>query len=174
MKRKHSTANGNDTGTKPFSAEAQARLVSRVVALAEPLCETEGMELVYVEFQREPAGRVLRLFIDKPGGVRLDDCAFVSRQLGDLLDIDLEDLGAYNLEVSSPGMERPLWRARDYDRFKGHGAKIKTHMPINGQKNFKGILLGIADDTITLKEKGTDKTVSIPFKDVAKARLIEL
>ena len=62
----------------------------------------------------------------------------------------------------------------DYDRFKGHGVKIKTLVPLNGQKNFKGVLLGIADDTITLKEKGTDKTVAIPFKEVAKARLIEL
>lgn len=173
-KKKLSNTHESETGGKSFSAEAQARLISRVAGLAEALCEAEGMELVFIEFQREPAGRVLRLYIDKPGGVMLNDCVFVSRQLGDILDVDLEDLGAYNLEVSSPGLERPLWRARDYDRFKGCGAKIKTSVPLNGQKNFKGVLLGIANEIITLKEIGTDKTVAIPFKEVAKARLVEL
>lgn len=173
-KRKHSNAHEGETGGKPFSAEAQAKLISRVADLAEALCEAEGMELVFIEFQREPAGRVLRLYIDKPGGVKLDDCALISRHLGDILDVDPEDLGPYNLEVSSPGLERPLWRARDYDRFKGCGAKIKTSVPLNGQKNFKGVLLGIANEIITLKEEGTDKTFAIPFKEVARARLVEL
>lgn len=148
-------------------------LVSRVSALAETLCDAEGMELVCVEFLREPAGRILRIYIDKPGGLSLDDCVSVSRQLGDILDVDLENLGPYSLEVSSPGLERPLWKVRDYDRFKGHVAKIKTRVPVESQKNFKGILLGVTDEIITLQVEGTERTVAIPFKDIARARLVE-
>jgi ribosome maturation factor RimP len=75
--------------------------------LAEPICRDEGLELVYVQYRRESNGRVLRLFIDKTGGVSLDDCTRVSRQLNDILDVNLEDIGPYHLEVSSPGADRP-------------------------------------------------------------------
>ena len=76
-------------------------------ALAEPLCESEGLELIQVEYQRESAGRILRLYIDKPGGINLDDCVGVSRQMGDILDVHLQELGPYNLEVTSPGSGAP-------------------------------------------------------------------
>jgi ribosome maturation factor RimP len=173
MKKRNPRMQPGGTGSKPFSLETQALLVSRVSALAESLCDAEGMELVYVEFLREPAGRVLRIYIDKPGGLSLDDCVTVSRQLGDILDVDLEDVGPYSLEVSSPGLERPLWKARDYDRFKGRNAKIKTRVPVENQKNFKGILLGATDDIVTLQVEGTERRVAIPFKDIARARLVE-
>lgn len=173
MKKKHSKTHLCETGSKPFSLETQALLVSRVSALAETLCDAEGMELVYVEFLREPTGRILRVYIDKPGGLSLNDCAFVSRQLGDILDVELEDLGAYSLEVSSPGLERPLWKLRDYDRFNGCIAKIKTRVPVESQKNFKGILLGVTDEIVTLQVEGTERKVAIPFKDIARARLVE-
>lgn len=173
MKKRHSKARLSETGSKPFSQETQTLLVSRVSALAETLCDAEGMELVYVEFLREPAGRILRIYIDKPGGLSLNDCVSVSRQLGDLLDVDLEDLGSYSLEVSSPGLERPLWKIRDYDRFKGRIARIKTRVPVENQKNFKGILLGLTGEIVTLQVEGTERTVAIPFKDIARARLVE-
>jgi len=173
VKKKHSKTHSSETVSKPFSLETQTLLVSRVSALAETLCDAEGMELVYVEFLREPTGRILRIYIDKPGGLSLNDCAFVSRQLGDILDVELEDLGAYSLEVSSPGLERPLWKVRDYDRFKGRIVKIKTKVPVESQKNFKGTLLGVTDEIVTLQVEGTERNVAIPFKDIARARLVE-
>jgi ribosome maturation factor RimP len=173
VKKKHSKTHLCETGSKPFSLETQTLLVSRVSALAETLCDAEGMELVYVEFLREPAGRILRIYIDKPGGLSLNDCAYVSRHLGDILDVDLEDVGPYSLEVSSPGFERPLWKAGDYNRFKGCIAKIKTRAPVENQKNFKGILLGITDEIVTLQVEGAERKIAIPFKDIARARLIE-
>ena len=129
------------------------------------------MELVHVEYQRETAGRTLRLYIDQPGGVSLNDCVNISRQLGDLLDIDLEHLGPYNLEVSSPGTDRPLGKQSDYERFKGNVARITTNKPIDGQKNFKGILSGISDGKVTLAIG--DKSVALPFKKITRARLVD-
>lgn len=141
----------------------------RVREIAGSLCDSLEMELVHVEFLSESGRMVLRVYIDKPGGVTLDDCAGVSRELGDILDVELEDNIRYNLEVSSPGINRPLTREKDFERFKGKRAKIKVKAPVDGQKNFTGLLLGISDGVIKLE---TDKgEVDIPFQGVAKARL---
>ena len=146
------------------------KTIAIVRELAEPLCESEGLEFVHVEFQRESGGRILRLYIDKPGGVGLDDCVRISRQLGDLLDVYIDNDIAYNLEVSTPGPQRPLGKARDFDRFKGKMAKIKTRTPIAGQKNYTGRLLGITEGILSLELN--DITVAIPHKDIIKARLV--
>ncbi len=145
-------------------------LTRRVIDVTEPLCEAEGFELVHVEFQPEAGGRILRLYIDKPGGVTLDDCVNISRQVSDLLDITFENIGSYNLEVSSPGVERPLGKESDYNRFKGRRVKIKTSHPINGQKNFNGILSGISDGIVSISVEG--QKVVIPYKEISKARLV--
>ncbi len=147
----------------------QAEVVKAVEDLAEPLCESEGLELVHVEFQRESVGWVLRVYIDRDGGVSLDDCARVSRPLGDVLDVGLENIWPYHLEVSSPGEHRPLGKIRDFEKFQGRLAKIKVREPIEGQKNFKGILKGVAGETIHLLME--DKTVTIPFQEIVRARL---
>jgi len=139
--------------------------------LAEPLCESEGYELVHIEFQSEPGGRTLRLYIDKPGGISLDDCVAVSRQLSDLLDVALEDIGPYNLEVSSPGPERPLGKIEDFSRFRGSKAKIRTVRPIEGRKNFTGVLAGVEEGHINLTT--VEKTVAIPFDMIQRARLAD-
>ncbi|MBW2585066.1 MAG: ribosome maturation factor RimP [Deltaproteobacteria bacterium] len=139
--------------------------------MVEPLCASEGLELVHVEFQRESSGRILRLYIDKPDGINLDDCASVSRQMGDLLDVNLEDIGPYSLEVTSPGPERPLAKQEDFDKFKGSRAKIKTSRPLNGQKNFTGVLKGISGEQVNLQIG--EQTVAIPYQDISKARLAE-
>jgi len=144
-------------------------VVAKAEKIAQPLCESEGLELVHVEFQRESAGWVLRVYIDKPGGVTLDDCARASRQLGDILDVGLGDVWPYHLEVSSPGERRPLGKPRDFERFQGHLAVIKTREPIEGQKNFKGILQEAEDETVHLLLE--DKTVTIPYREIIKARL---
>ncbi len=117
-------------------------MITQANKLAASLCEAEGVELVHIEYQQETGGRILRLYIDKPGGVTLDDCVIVSRQLGDLLNVKLETEETYRLEVSSPGPDRPLGNALDFEKFKGNVAKIKTHQPVDGQKNFKGVLWG--------------------------------
>jgi ribosome maturation factor RimP len=147
----------------------QAEVIAKAEALAGPVCDGEGLELVHVEFQREPVGWVLRIYVDKAGGVNLDDCTRVSRQLGDIFDVGLENIFPYNLEVSSPGEHRPMGKMRDFERFKGRPAVIKIREPIEGQKKFKGILEGTDGEMIHLRLE--DKTVTIPFQGIVKARL---
>ncbi|RTZ96542.1 MAG: ribosome maturation factor [Deltaproteobacteria bacterium] len=138
--------------------------------LAEPLCEAEGMELVHVECRNEPQGQVLRLYIDKPGGVNLDDCMNISRQIGDLIDVHSDHAGAYQLEVSSPGADRPLSKPNDYNRFRGNRVKIQTDLPVNGKRRWTGMLEGIVDDVVTLQTEAV--SVAIPFSQITHARLI--
>ena len=144
-------------------------LILKVKELAEPLCASEGLELVFVECHRESIGRIIRLYIDKPGGVTLSDCTQISRQLIDILDVNLNTNWSYNLEVSSPGFDRPLGKPEDFDRFKGNIARIRTSLPIKGQKNFKGVILGFFDGFVKLT--ANDETVAIPYKEITKARL---
>ncbi len=155
-----------------ISQEIEKKFIRRVWELSEPLCQSEGMELIHVEYRREQSGRVLRLYIDKPGGVRLDDCAEISRQLSDILDADAESehIGSYHLEVSSPGEQRPLGKISDFERFQGKMAKIRTARAINGQKNFSGCLRGVSEENIVLASD--DKTVLIPFEQITRARLV--
>lgn len=161
----------------PRIAEAQGQgagsffkdIAAQVMRLAEPLCESEGIELVHVEHQVEQSGRTLRLYIDKPGGVTLDDCAVISRQLGDILDVNLDTGGSYHLEVSSPGPERPLGKKQDYERFKGKTVKIRTIRPVNDRRNFRGVLMGVSEDVIMVMVNG--EKIAIPFVEIARGRL---
>lgn len=169
-KRKQETkAKGHSTENR--SADSEKKIIAQIKDLIEALCATEGLELVHVEFQREPGGRILRLYIDSPGGVILDDCINISRQGGDLLDVYLENIGPYRLEVSSPGPNRPLSKRPDYERFIGRKAKIRTRQPIEGQKNFKGVLSGTSAEIVKLAVEGT--IVSIPFSKIARAQLAD-
>ena len=149
----------------------EQKIIRQVWSLAEPLCESEGLELIQVEYQRESAGRILRLYVDKPGGIKLDDCVGISRQMGDILDVNLEDVGPFNLEVTSPGLGRPLAKKQDFDKFKGNRATIKTYQPLNGRKNFKGVLLGISGDAVSLQID--EHIITIAYADISKARLSE-
>jgi ribosome maturation factor RimP len=134
------------------------------------LCESEGIELVHLEYQRESTGWILRLYIDKPGGVTLDDCINVSRQMNDLLDVHFDEIGPYNLEVTSPGPDRPLIKAQDFEKFEGNLAKIKTVRPFDGQKNFKGVLMGVSREQVKLRVG--EATIAIALTDISKARLV--
>ena len=171
-KRRKSKTNVADKRHNRPGSKKEKDIIKQVEALADPLCESEGLEMVHVEYQRESAGRILRLYIDRAGGVTLDDCVNVSRQLNNLLDVYLDDIGPYNLEVTSPGPERPLSKLQDYERFKSRKAKIKTRQPVNDQKNFTGIILGVAAKQIKLLSN--EKTVTIPFGDISKARLVDV
>jgi len=145
-------------------------LLARVWALAEPVCGYEGIDLLHIEYQRESRGRILRLYVDRSQGVTLDDCAQVSRQVGDLLDVELENIGPYNLEVSSPGPDRPLSREPDFVRFEGRAATVKTSRPISGRKTFKGVLSGAGEGMVRIRVEG--EVLAIPLPDIRSARLI--
>lgn len=143
--------------------------------VAEPLCEAEGTELVHVEYQREAGGKVLRFYIDKPGGVRVDDCAYISRQLGDLMDVNFENIGPYRMEVSSPGPDRPLGKKQDFEKFRGRTVKIRMlseteqGKPVK-HKTIQGILSGISDEIVNIQVG--EGTAGIPFREIVRARLV--
>jgi len=152
-------------------SERDRRVMGQVAAVARPLAEAEGLELVAVEYQREAGGWVLRVYLDTPGGVTLEDCQRVSEQLGDLLDVeDLVD-HAYTLEVSSPGLDRPLVAEADFARFAGRTIRLQTEAPVEGQRRFRGRLLGIAGGTVRLEVDG-GRQVAIPHAAIERARLV--
>ena len=144
-------------------------VIKRVEAVAQPVLEEMELELMEVQYRREQSGWVLRLTIDKPDGVNLDDCAVASRELSQLLDIEDFIDQAYNLEVSSPGLDRPLKSMADFHRFIGRKAKIKTIEPIAGEHVFIGNIQQTEGESIVL-EVGRREVV-IPFLQVSKARL---
>jgi len=171
-KRNQSTKRPKDKHKtqKTWSPDNIKKTISKIRDLLDPLCTAEGMELVHLECQRETGGRILRLYIDRPGGVTLDDCIHISRQSSDVLDVYLEDTGPYNLEVSSPGQNRPLGKKLDFERFKGSLVNIRTMQPVEGKKKFKGILLGISEDMVKLSMN--DQVVAIPYHEIEMARLV--
>lgn len=110
--------------------------------LAEPLAEEAGFELVDVEQAAHAGHRIIRVSIDKPGGVTVGDCASFSRHLSDCLDMNQTVPGRYQLEVSSPGIERPIRRLETVERFAGQRVTLSTHEPRDGRRNYEGVLLG--------------------------------
>lgn len=169
-KDRRTTEKTPQDGQKQPSRYKEKQIVAQAWAIAEPLCIDEGLELVFIQFRRETQGRVLRLYIDKHGGVTVDDCANISRQMGDIFDATVEDIGPYSMEVSSPGINRPLGRREDYNRFKGKKVHIKTQQLINGRKNFKGILHGIDNDVVALR--CDDKEIHLSLEEISIARLL--
>ena len=150
-------------------------VVGRVTELAAPLAASLNLELVEVEYRQEGRQMVLRLFIDREGGVTLDDCASVSRELAEILDVEDFIQGHYSLEVSSPGINRPLKKAADFERFTGRLVKIRTFEPLaddagNKRKTFVGLLLGLVGGVVRLKLT-EGQTAGIPVEKVAKANL---
>ena len=152
--------------SEKISVEAKAR------AACEPLICSEGLELVDVEYSRDHGGWVLRLFIDKPGGVGIEDCSRISRAVDPLLDV--EDLipHEYQLEVSSPGLNRPLTKPEHFEQATGKKVKVKTFAPIGEppRKNFSGILKGMDPEAVTVEVEGAG-AFRIALKDIAKAHL---
>ncbi len=145
----------------------------KVERLAGQIVEDLGLEIVLVEYSERGNGR-LRLVIDKPGGVSLDDCAEASRRLGAVLDVEDPVPRSYELEVSSPGLDRPLVRPEDYDRFSGRRAVVKTAMPLDGRRVFRGRLMGRSGekkDLAVLELADGSGSVEIPLSAVAQARL---
>jgi ribosome maturation factor RimP len=148
----------------------QGSVAERVNQLAEQTAIDHGVELVHSEVAGPEGHPIVRVFIDKPGGVTHEDCSDVSHHLSTVLDVEDFIHSAYALEVSSPGLERGLYKAADYERFAGHLAKIKTRSPIKNQRNFRGRIVGIAGSEVVFEDKTTGR-VKIPVADIAKANL---
>jgi ribosome maturation factor RimP len=144
-------------------------MMDRVKATANSILSSEDMEIVDVEYRREPVGWVLRLIIDKIGGVTLDDCTRVSQEMGRSLDVEDLISNSYHLEVSSPGLDRPLKNERDFMRFSGRRIRVKTIDPIGKQKNFKGKLRTCMEGRIEMETDGG--TVEILLSNIARANL---
>ena len=151
--------------------------VKQLQSLAEPVVTGQGYELVDVEFTNELGSRILRVYIDNPrpnqsgGGVGLDDCAQVSRELSAVLDVDDAIQGHYSLEVSSPGLNRPLKKESDFARFVGKKAKIRTRHPIGeSRRNFSGTLVEVAGGKVKI-DVG-DQVCEVPVDAVEKANLV--
>jgi len=147
-------------------------IVDRVRELLQPILEEGGFELVDVEFVREPVGWVLRIYADRPeGGITISDCQWISERIGTLLDV--EDLihHPYNLEVSSPGLDRPLKTRKDFERQKGIVIKIKTHQPMDNQRNFKGEVISTSDTGVTIHDVSRNAEVEIPYENIKSARV---
>jgi ribosome maturation factor RimP len=143
--------------------------IRRVWELAAPLAQSEGMEIVDIEFRPEGTrgGRVLRLYMDKEGGPSVDDLSRVSRRLSDLLDSEDTIAGAYTLEVSSPGINRPLKRPEHFARFVGRRIRVRTRDMIEGRRSFLGILCQVLGDGVILTQEG--KQYQIPFSMIDKS-----
>lgn len=167
---------------------------TRIESVVDPICRAHGVELVEVVYAREPGGAVLRILIDrerpglieadgtpKPGsGVTLEDCKAVSRDIGTALDVNEDALPSarYRLEVGSPGLDRPLVRPRDFERFAGAQVKVQTRAEIEGaepeRRRFSGILRGIDGQVVKLEDispAGT-RVLSIPLDTIQKAHLV--
>ncbi len=154
---------------------AQTDVASRVAEIAGPVAASLGMELVDLEYKREGRAMVLRLFVDREGGVTLDDCAQVSRELSEILDVEDFIHGHYTLEVSSPGLNRPLKKDADYERYRGRLVRVRTFELLpddagNPRKTFTGELLGLESGVVRLKLI-EGQTAGIPLDKVAKANL---
>jgi ribosome maturation factor RimP len=142
----------------------------RVQAIAERVAIDHGLELVHTEVAGPDNKPIVRIFIDKPNGVTHQDCSEVSLHVGTVLDVEDFIHASYTLEVSSPGLERGLYKRQDYERFAGSLARLRTRTPINGQRNFRGRLLGIDGEEVLFDDR-TSGLVKVPLDSVVKANL---
>jgi len=145
-------------------------IAGKVAQAVEPIIEELGCELVEVEYLSEHGRWVLRITADKEGGITLEDCARISREVENGIEVADTVPHAYVLEVSSPGLNRPLTRRKDFSRAVGQKVKVRTATPLGGRRNFSGQLQAFSDDTLYLRVDG--KEVLLALKDVEKANLV--
>lgn len=143
------------------------RAQERLIDLIEPVVNGLAYELVGVEFDGRQ--RVLRIYIDNPAGITLDDCSKVSYQVSGVLDVEDPIPGRYQLEISSPGMDRPLFALAHFERFKGEMVRLQLVHAIEGRRRFKARLLGVEGESVLLQDGET--TFRIPYESIEKARL---
>jgi ribosome maturation factor RimP len=140
----------------------------RLTRLVEPVVAGLGYELVGVEFDSHQ--RVLRVYIDNEVGIVIDDCSRVSHQLSGVLDVEDPIPGNYQLEISSPGMDRPLFTPAHFQRFRGSLVRLQLLRPIGGRRRFKARLMGMEGDNVLLEED--DTAFAIPYESIDKARIV--
>ncbi len=157
--------------------------LDQIHAIVERVAASSGLEVVEIELRGGGKSRMLRIFIDKPGGVTHEDCASVSREVSTIFDVeDAMPGGAYTLEVSSPGLDRKLFRAADFERFQGSRVKLMTRTPVNGNRHFEGRLERFESGKLTLDlsearkkfrpAEGAAQTLEIELANVEKANLV--
>lgn len=152
-------------------SDRKLSLETRITRLAEQVAASMGMEVILVEIKGDGNRSIVRTFIDQPSGITLDDCERFSKRLSVTLDVEDWIPFAYVLEVSSPGVNRPLVKESDFQRYCGKNAKVRTRLPLAGQSNFKGKIVSVTEGRITL-EITPEKQVEIAVADIEKANLI--
>ena len=154
-----------------WNLEYQVRQApSNVQAIIKPVVDSLGYELVGVEFLMQGRNGLLRVYIDTEGGITVDDCQRVSHQLSGVLDVEDIIKGQYQLEVSSPGLDRPLFTEEHFKQFEGHRVSLKLTAPLNGQRKFKGLLKGVKNDQVILEVEREE--ILLPYNAIDKANLI--
>ena len=142
----------------------------RVREITERVAAEQGFELVHAEVGASGRAAAVRIYIDKPGGVTHEDCSRMSLHVGTILDVEDFIHSAYTLEVSSPGLERGLYKRADYERFTGQMAKMKSRSAVNGQRNFRGRIVAVEGEHVVFDDI-TNGTVRVPLADIVKANL---
>jgi ribosome maturation factor RimP len=143
---------------------------AKIDGIIQPVIESMSYEYVGCEQLPQKAHSLLRIYIDKPGGVTIDDCTAVSRQLSGLLDVEEPMKEAYTLEVSSPGIERPLFALAQFKQFVGKQVAVKLYAPLQKRRKLSGVLLQVNDAEIVIEEE--DRQYTVPFSAIAKANLV--
>jgi ribosome maturation factor RimP len=143
---------------------------AKLIPLLQPLIEDLGYEFVGLEYSSNPKNPALVIYIDHAGGIAIEDCERVSREVAALLDVEDPIPGHYNLEVSSPGLDRPLFTLEHYEHFSGEMAAITVYEPVDGRRKFKGTLLGAADGVVRIDQDGTE--VALELMNIVKGRLV--
>ena len=146
------------------------RIIKQVETLVKPLLLSEELELVDITYRHERGRWILALFIDKEGGVTIEDCVAISREFGDLLDVKDIIPGPYSLEVSSPGLDRPLFTLVHFARFAGSQVRIKTRVKVGDRRKFIGLLMGVDGREVLLEQDG--QQLRLPFDEIQSARLV--
>jgi ribosome maturation factor RimP len=156
----------------PFfiSGEKMAQASDKLMAIIEPAVSALGFELLGVEYMPQGRHSLLRIYIDHEDGITVDDCGDVSHQVSAVLDVEDPIRGEYTLEVSSPGLDRPLFTLAHYERYSGNQAEIRLHAPLHGRRKFKGRLQGVEDDEVIIEVDGEEYRLAIG--NIEKAHLV--
>ncbi len=147
-----------------------AQSTTNLAQLIEPVVTALGYELVAIEHRRGTRSILLRVYIDSPDGIGVDDCSRVSHQLSGVLDVEEPIAGQYTLEVSSPGLDRLLVKPQDYERFAGQMVKVRLHALLEGRRKLVGVLKGIEQDQVIIEEEG--KEWRLALHDIEQTRLV--
>src|SRR5690606_9448952 len=146
-----------------------SRIEQELMELLEPAVAAMGCELIGIIYRGSPKNALLRLYIDKPGGVDLDDCTRVSHHVSGVLDVEDPISTQYTLEVSSPGLDRPIFKVGDYERFAGEKVKLRLLAPLEGRRRLAGVLRGVRGDEVVIEDNGIE--INVPLSQIDKANL---